>query len=214
MKFERLAPLGGTLFLVLAIVSFMVLLGESPDSDDSAKEVVDFWSEDEGKLIASAVVEAFAAVAFVCFGIAIRRAINAAESSDFLGTLAFGGVLIAATGFAIDATLVFALSDTAGDVSPQVTETLNALFSNDFMPFVVGLALLNLASGVAAIRSGYLPKWFGWIQIAVFVLFFAGPIGFAAFLLTGLWVAVIGIVLYRRGAAAPTTPAPGGPGAL
>ena len=118
---------------------------------------------------------------------------------------ALGGGVVAAGGFVTAATLHFALADYAGDIQPAAAQAINALDGDFFLPFTTGLAVLVLASSVGAIRAGILPKWLGWVGVVLFVVFFT-PAGFIAFGLTGIWIIVVSILLYLRGAPAPTAP--------
>jgi len=75
-------------------------------------------------------------------------------------------------------------------------QTLNVL-QNDFPGAVasVGAALFLLATGIALIRSGALPRWLGWVGVVFGVLTLVlrlGPIG------AGLWVLLASIVILLR----------------
>jgi hypothetical protein len=105
--------------------------------------------------------------------------------------------------------LTVALVDAANHNLPGPAQTLNVLSSDLWPPVVVGLALLGLGTGVAALRSATLPKWLGWVSVAFGVLALAGPAGGIAFLVAPAWALVIAIVLLRspRTAATPAAPA-------
>ena len=73
------------------------------------------------------------------------------------------------------------------------------------MPFAVGLQLFFLATGLAVVRTGVLPKWIGFVALLLGVIAVT-PIGFVAFLAGGILVLVLSIILMLR-ARAPGTPA-------
>jgi hypothetical protein len=62
---------------------------------------------------------------------------------------------------------------------------------------VVGLSALVLATSLAALRTRIVPVWLAWVGIAIVVVFFT-PLGFVAFLASGLWIAAVSVLLWRR----------------
>ncbi|HEX2086699.1 MAG TPA: hypothetical protein VHF89_13550, partial [Solirubrobacteraceae bacterium] len=141
---ERYAPLAGVVFLVLIIVSFIVS-GEPPDTDDGAAEAVEYWTDNDSQQVAGSVIAAIAAVALVWFGGSLRELLLRA-GADRLAALAFAGLVIVATGIGVDSSLRFAAAESVGDVSPDVTHTITALFSYFFFPFTIGFAVTLLAT--------------------------------------------------------------------
>jgi hypothetical protein len=121
-----------------------------------------------------------------------------------LSAVAFAGAVIVAVGAAIDGTIAFAIAEAADDIEPSSVQALQALWDNDFLPIALGGALFMLASGLSIVRHGALPKWLGWAAIVIFVAGFAGPAGFVAFPLSGIWVLVVSILLSVRARRAVT----------
>ena len=70
-------------------------------------------------------------------------------------------ILIAAT---------FVAADTAGDVAPQVTQTLSVLQADFFFPLAVGAGVFLLANGLAILRTGALQSWLGWVAVVLGVV--------------------------------------------
>ncbi len=193
-----LAPLTGLAFVVLVIVGFAVG-GEPPDLDEPAQELVDFYSEDKDLRFLGASLAAVGATLFVFFGGYLKTVLQDAErpAPGPLPTIMFAGVLIFATGVAIDSTITFALAETATDIDPAAVQALAALFQNDFIPLAVGLQIFLLALGFSILRHRALPKWIGWIAI-LFGLIAVTPIGFVAFFAAGLLTIVMSILLAMR----------------
>jgi len=52
--------------------------------------------------------------------------------------------------------------------------------------------------GIAVVRSGALPKWLGWVAIALGIVALIPPIGFAAFIGTALIILIVSILLAVR----------------
>ena len=102
---------------------------------------------------------------------------------------------------AIDGTINIALAETAEDIDPSAVQALAALWQNDYIPFAVGLQVFLLATGLSALCTGAIPKWIAVIAILLAVIAMT-PIGFVAFLATGILVLVLSVVLTIRARAA------------
>ncbi len=193
-----LVPLTGIAGVVLLIVAFLVQ-GEPPDlGDDRAREFVEFYSDNQDRIFLGAGLQGIAITFLVFFFAYVRREIALAEGNrGMLANVAFGGAVIFAAGGAFDATLTFAMAETAEDVQPQALLTLVALFENDFVPLAVGLQLFLLGVGLAAWRLGVLPKWLAGIALLLGVIAVT-PIGFVSFLAMALWIPVTAILLALR----------------
>jgi hypothetical protein len=127
-----------------------------------------------------------------------------------LSAVAFGGGIVLAGAIALAAAIQFAGADTAGDVPPEVTQTLSVMNADLFFGFGIGILALLLATGLVVIGTGVLPTWLGWVAIVIGILSVT-PAGFIGFLLWIVWTLVASIVLFlREGAAgAPPPAAPG-----
>jgi hypothetical protein len=206
-----LLPLIGVLSIVVLIVGFAVS-GEPPDTDEGAQEAVDFYLDNEGSVMAGSVIQGVAAALFVFFGGILRVFLREAEGArPVLSAVAFGGLVIFAVGMAIDATINFALAEEAENIDPVATHALVALWSNDFLPFAVGLLTFMIATGIVIVRTGVLPQWLGWAAIVVAITI-PTPIGFVGFIGSGLFVIIISVVMAMQarnsGAARPAPTAP------
>ena len=112
-----------------------------------------------------------------------------------------GGILVAA-GLGVTGSLGAAVATAAHHHDANATYTLVQLQSYDWVPWMVGFAVLLLASGVGGLRTRALPKL---LAIPALVLGIAclTPLGFFALFAIPVWTAAAGVVLYRaqRGAA-------------
>jgi len=81
-------------------------------------------------------------------------------------------------------------------VPPEVTQTISVLYAELFFPFIGGIALMLLATGVAGLRYGVLPKWLAIVTLVLGVVA-VSPIGFFVFIAALLWVAVVGVLLFQ-----------------
>ncbi len=210
MSAKAIGPLTGILFVVLAIVAFVVG-GETPDATDSTRKVVDFYLDhDNAQMIGSAAL-ALGCVALIFFLGSLRRALRAAPGDEGgLSTIALLGGVMIAVGASIFAGIGFTLGDAANDLPPSAIMALNALNSDLFFPLAVGTAVFNLALGLAIVRHGALPKPLGWLALVIGI---AGltPLGFFAFLATGLVIVWASVALAMRAGTATGPPAVANP---
>ena len=199
MKRDWPVALTGVLAIVLAIVGFAVG-GEPPDVDEPVREIIAHYVDDKTAIQVSIVIGGFAMLALVFFGAYVSRALRDADAprSSFITTLPQVGTAIMAVGIAIDATILLALSETAEDIEPASVLALQALWDNDFIPIALGTLVFLLSTGISIIRTGLLPKWLGWVAIALSVVAIS-PIGFVSFLGGLLWIAIVSILLALRG---------------
>jgi hypothetical protein len=211
-RWERFAPLTGVVFFVLIAIT-LALSNDTPDTNSSTADTVSYWSAHDSRLIASAIIGTFAVIFLIWFGGSLRSALLRAEGGEGrLSTLAFAGILVIGITGAIGGTLTFVVADTVNDVPAEATQALSVLSEDFFLPFLAGIALFMFATGICVLRHGGLPSWLGWAAIVIGVVSVT-PVGFIGFVLSFIWVPVVGIVLYLRGAeiAPPPAPRPAGP---
>lgn len=208
------APLTGALFVVLVLVAFIGLGGDTPEGDASARKVVSFYTDNETKQILAAVVLSLSTVPLLFFSALLRERFRAAlPGRSALPSFTFGAGIVAAGGFAAAAGVHFALADYAKDVQPAAAQAINAIDGDFFLPFTTGIAALLLGSSLLTIRTRLLPAWMGWVGVLLFIVFFT-PVGFIAFGLSGIWIIVASVLLYLRGdtgAAGPRITGPATP---
>jgi hypothetical protein len=194
---QWLMPLTGVAFVVVGVVSFVVG-GEPKSADDPVREVVSFYVDNKGSVEAGAFIGVLATVLLVFFGGCLRGFLrSAAGDGETLSLLSFVGVAIVGVGLAIDTTILIALSEAADDIDPSAVQALQALWDNDFIPVVVGTQLFLWATGISVIRSGALPRWLGWVMVALGVIGFT-PLGFVAVVGSAILVLVLSVMLSLR----------------
>ena len=209
-SWARYAPLAGLLAVALAVVSIIVAGFDDVSSDDSTAKVVRFWIDNDGEQIAGAIIAALSLVALVWFLGSLRAALRAAEGgTGRLSAIAYGGGLVLVAGGAVDASLQFAVADSAGEVPPLVTQSLSVLYSDFFLIFGVGMAPFMLATGLVIVRTAALPVWLGWFALLIGVVALT-PLGFAGFFGILIWIVIASILLFQQEsppAVAPPAPA-------
>ena len=206
-SWARYAPLTGLLFVVLAVVSIIVSGFDSVGTDDTTQEVVNFWSDNDGQQIASAIITALAMVPFLWFLGVLRSTLRLAEGGTgrLSATAHAGGIVL--VGFALaDSALQFAVADSVGDVPAEVTQSLSVLYNDFFLGFPIGFGTLMLATALVLLRTKVLPTWLAWFALVLGIAAFFGPVGFFAFLVFLIWAAIVSVVLYQRGEPTATPP--------
>ncbi len=201
-RWAQRAPWTGIAAVVFALV-VVIVGGESPDSDAGLADIRDFYG-DEGAQIVASIGVAFVAILFTFFAATLRSRMRRVEALSNL--MLIGGALFA-TGLAIFAGINFTLVDLVNSdnpISPGALQSLNALNTDLFFPAVVGLAVFYFSTGLAILSTGALPRWWGWISLVLAIFSIAGPLGFAAFVLTLPWTLVSSILLMRD--ASPESP--------
>jgi Domain of unknown function (DUF4386) len=201
-----LVPLTGLGFIVVGILSF-IIGGEPKSADDPAREIVSWYVDNKDSVEVGAILSVVAGVLLVFFGAYLRDVLRAAgPGTDGLSLVAFMGFVVVAVGTAIDGTIMFAAAEAAEDVPAASLVALQALWDNDFLPFILGVELFLWGTGLAVVRTGVLPKWLGWVMIVLAVAGFT-PIGFVAAIGSALLVLILSIwlSLRARGPAAPAT---------
>jgi hypothetical protein len=201
---EWLVPLTGVGFVLLGIVSFIVG-GEPKSADEPVGEIVDYYVDNKDSIQVAAFIGVAAILLLVFFGAYLRRVLRAAApEGEILSLVSFLGLVVVAVGFAIDTTILIALSEAADDIDPVAAQSLQALWDNDFVPLVLGVLMFLWATGLAVIRTGALPKWLGWVMVVLGVLGLT-PIGFVAAIGAAILVLVLSILLSVRARSAPST---------
>jgi hypothetical protein len=209
---SRFVPLSGVLAVVVIIVA-VVVGGETPGTDDSLREIVSFYLDNDSDQVWASLLLGWGSLLFLIFVTSLWTALRTAEAGRRgASTLALVGGTILVVGMTIFAGIGFTLGDAADDLTPAAIQALNALNSDLFFPLAVGNAAFLLGAGISAVRTAALPKWLGWAAIVLAVLSVT-PVGFFAFLLMGLWSLIVSVLLWRAQPAPPAPPASSAPAA-
>jgi len=195
---QRFGPVAGILFAVLFYLG-VVLTGTPPEAKAPGDEVLSFYA-DATKFHISTVLLLIMTVLFLFFAGALFTRLKRAETGA-LPSAAFGGAVVHAVGLAIFGVTDLALINASDIGDPVVARTLNILGRFSFVPAIVGLATLVLATGWQSVSNRAFPAWLGWVSVVLGLLALAGPFGLVAFILFPLWVIVVAVVMLRRGQA-------------
>ena len=194
---SRWAPVSGALATACVAIAFSVS-PNSPGSNASGEQVIAWYSSHHGADFTADVLGGLAVLFLVLFAVGLARQVRTGDRWLAHGALAaavFGGVgFLTAIGF--DSVL----AQDYNHLTVASAQTLNLLSNDFFLPIVVGFALFGVLTGLAVVVGRILPKWMGWVMVALGLVSLAGPVGFFGLLAIMLWVLVAGIWMVCQGA--------------
>jgi hypothetical protein len=205
MTGKQLLPLSGVASVLLIVASFIVV-GEPPDLNAPADEVVSFYTENDSSLQWGAALLALGAFFFMLFATTVASLLRRDPARGAVAAhFSFAGGIVFAVGATIFAGLSFTAGDAVGDVGPATLQTLHVLEMDMFFTIAVGTSAFLLGTGVGALKAGALPRWLAWAAIVIGVVAFT-PAGFIAFMALGIWTLIVSVMLTMQ---ARVAPAPG-----
>jgi hypothetical protein len=205
MHARKLLTLSGVVAVILLMVGFAVS-GDSPSSGADAATVKAFYLDHTSGQQFSAYLLMAAVPFLVLFAGAARASLF--ESSDgrssLWGDTMLAGSAIAGAGFLITACLSLTLAHSPKDLDGPAIQALNAFSSYTWAAFTAGVAVLMLGAAGGMIPQENGLRWLGWAALVLAILTFT-PVGFVAFIGSGLWVVLASVALTMRPAAGRTT---------
>ncbi len=209
VKWERYGAAAGLVFVILVLIASF-LPGESPPAiDDSAREIAKYFHGHSGAIQAGAFLSGLAGIAFLWFLGSLWSRIRRPEETRRLATIAAGGGVVTLglvlVGFAMNATIALRLTS-LGLLGARFFYTLSTVV---IAMASFSLAVLVIATSVAAIRAKVFPVWLGWLGVVLGVLWVVAglgvatdnsvifALGFIAFLLWVIWILVISFCLFQ-----------------
>jgi hypothetical protein len=200
-RWQRIEPLAGVVFVVLAVIAVVTAAGEDFLADPS--EVADYYVDNSDRVIVAEIIGGIAIFAFFWFVGAVRNRLRVPETPEGgLPALAFGGGIAAATLVLVANAVTMAGAFRANDdgqIDPAVAAALN-----DVSSLIIGiaapiaLAVFVAATGIVSIATGVLPRWLGWLSLLLALGFLIAYISFIFWLPFGVWVLTVSVLLYRR----------------
>lgn len=219
---DRWSPASGIIFVVLFVVGFVVI-GDYPTVADPAEDYATFYTDERGRILAGAIIAAFALYAFILFVAALAGRVRALGEPRLTAMIVVGGTAFAALILAVVGFYAAIAHSVAEEVDPDVVKALDTFASGLDVVSGLPLAAVALAVGVAVLRTGFLPAWVGYASMLgafIFVLSattwaregFWSPLGgfsWVAYAVFVLWVlAVSALLLLRPPADQPLTSVP------
>ena len=210
-KTRPLAALAGVGFCLLGIAGNLVYPAD-PGFVAAPDEIVELYSDNLDPLLAASTLFLLGGALLLVFIGYLRTALGSAEGGEQrLGTIAFAGGVAGATLSMAAASLdvVAALRvDEEGTIAPEVATTFwdlgNTLYG---LAAPIALAVLVLATALAARRTGVLPTWHAAISAVLGLARLAPPINHVAVIAFAFWALITGLVLYLAGDEEPAATA-------
>ena len=201
-RFDRFLPLAGVLAGVLFVVAFIVDRND-PSSETGPAETFAYWQDGRGMhQIVGLLLLPLIAFLLLFFGAGLKRRLEEVSGSGH-GSVAFGGILVAAAAFALVGMLEAAMANAAHEGQQQAVYTLNQLHSYDWLAWNPAFAAVLLATGLGVRGRGVLPTPLVWATIVIGASLIT-PLGFFGFILVPVWLIVVGLLLSRT--TAPSEP--------
>jgi hypothetical protein len=203
---ERWAAYTGVLAVVLWIVGILVQeSGTMPEEGAADSAYLAHVNDDANSILTGGWIFMLGCLAFLVFAIVLRDRLAEAEGGSRLFTnIAFvGAVATGAFGMLVPGPEI-AAAISADDISASTAAALSNVGDAFFVAAELAAVLLMLGTGMVALRSTLLPKWWAWVSFLIAVVLVIGPIGWAG-LIFGLpvWILVTTFFLVRRESAAP-----------
>jgi MFS family permease len=202
----RWGPICGVLFVVFLAVSFFI--GSTPGTGKSPQYLLNWYSSSSHKReVAISLVLSDIAVVFGLFWFGyLRDRFGRSDLGARLSPILLAGAIVFSVGGVVFSGTELALIDDPKKMEPATAQTLNFLTSDlGAGAIVVGVSVLMWAAGFIILKTKALPSALAWFSFVLAVVALAGPIGFFAFLATGLWVLIVAFFMWRYEATLPLT---------
>jgi hypothetical protein len=210
MDMKRFLPLSGVAFVVLLVLAILII-GDTPASDASGEKVMSYYEGHQAGQFIGAFVFAASVPFLVIFASSLAAAFSPAEAGRRpVGEFVLvGGSLLAGALFLVTAVVGFALADGADQgVSGDALQALNVLNSDTWVGFNAGLGVMMLGAAGLLNPRVRTYRWLGWAALVLGVALFIPFVDFLALLLSGVWIIVTSVVLFRERREATETVAP------
>lgn len=195
-RWSRMLPLTAIVFAVLGLAGLFAA-PSTPGPHAGGASVIAFYTTHQSAQQATDLTLTLAFISFVFFAGSLRSYLRDAPQSEGASAVLLAGAAITAVGFMIFTGVDWALADLPSKLTPSAAQTLNLIDNDLTFPFRAGMCVFGLASGVAVLRHAGLPRWSGWVPIAIGILS-ATPLYLLAVMLLIAWSIAVGVLLYRR----------------
>jgi hypothetical protein len=187
----------------LLLAGGLTLTYSIPNSETSFNETFSWWHDNRGQhQISGLLLAPLVALMLIFFGAGLQRRLRSNNRDSGHGSVAFGGAILGAGGFALIGMLEGAATNAAHEGKREAVYALSQLHSYDWLAFNASWAAVLLATGLGARRNGMLPSALAWATIVLGATQLT-PIGFLGSLLIPPWLIVVGLWLGRRKTTSP-----------
>jgi hypothetical protein len=203
---QRWLPLSGLAFVVIVVVTFAAVEGDTPESDATAAKVASFYNAHQDTAWASAFLLAAAAPFLVIFGVNLALALWPESSGrrPVWPTVLLVGSALGAMSFLVGAHGALAVADGADHLTPAALQGVNVIDSDSWIVFNSALGIMLLGAAGSLIPRG--SRALGWSALVLGIALFIPFADFVALLLTGIWIIVTSILQFRGSASLAPAP--------
>ena len=202
---RRLAPLVGILTALLGVTG-SVISSSSPDPNASGAQVLAFYAAHSTAQSMGAFLQALGFIFFVFFAGVLRSRLRTTPGGEGLASLALVGAGILLVSEAVSTGLSYTLANSPS-LSPDAAQALNVLSSGTLVG-TSGTFIFTLSAGLAILIDGSLPKWLGFVALAMALLVLT-PLEFLAFVILVAWTIILSLWIFlHSGSVAPTPASP------
>jgi hypothetical protein len=200
---ERHLPLAGFASVALFVLTFFVaeVWGDAPAEDAPADEVAAFFVSDANSVLMTQFVLDVSVLFLLVFLASVFAVLLRAGRSTMLARLGWAaGAATATLMLASSAPHLAAVwaSQGRGALSPASAETLWLLPVGIHNVAYATAAVMFATIGYLTIRTGALPRWFGWLTAVAAVVMLVPFIGWGVFPpVLELWVLVATVPVWR-----------------
>ncbi len=194
----RWGPICGVLFVVLLVASFLII--STPNTNKSPQDILNFYIKNSHKTelhVATLLGDIAVVFGIFWFGYLRDRFGRTDIGARFSPILLAGAILFAGGGLVFSGTQL-ALADEPTKMAPATAQTLNFLQSDiGAGGITAGVSIIMWAAGIIIWKTRILPRWLAWVSFVLAVVALAGPLGFFAFLGTGIWILIVAFLMWR-----------------
>jgi len=172
---RRITGLAGLGTVILFGVGNGLWAFEQPAPGASAREVVSFYADNSGWIVAGGSLSLLAVALFILFASGVRSILREQEDDDLLATTAFGGALLAMAAEigAETVNMAGALRADDGSLTPALGRVLFEIsYVFGYPAAGVGVGVLILATAAVALRArALMPRWLAFFLIVIGLAF-------------------------------------------
>jgi hypothetical protein len=200
---QRLAGLGGILYVALFIGGAILMFSGTPDSDARPAKYISFYGDSghRDRISVGWALVLLGVFFFVWFLSALRQVVRANDPDGFLTTLVtLGGAVYAA--LALAGASVWAAIATMSDDTFRHQVFPEVIHAGSDAGYVlhasggIGAGTMMIAASLAASRAALIPRWAGIVGIVFGVLGLASIFFFPQALIA-IWIVVAGVLVFR-----------------
>ena len=194
---DRSVAIAGLAFLVVALLGTVIAPAE-PDFVGDPASAAAFYEGDTDSQLLAYVLYLWTVPLLLWFTVALANVVRRGEATTLPAIIRVAGAAGSALVLAgVSAGTVATLrAEEPAPIAPEVAAVMwdleNAFFG---IAAPTALAALVIATALAALRHGVLPRWFGVLSIPLAAGLLATPVAFVAMIVFLFWAAATGVAL-------------------